>query len=91
MGETSLSWSPRQEELELLISKIRPEKEKNGEVSKAKSKIPDLTHDNLSDFLQIKRSDVMGLDYSYSGYGNRDVEINPQVKRIPYLRAVAIS
>ena len=81
--------------LELLISKIRPEQEKNDEVSKAKSKIPDLTHDDLSDFLfktlQIKRSDVMGLDYSGSGYGHREVEVNPQVELTPYLRAEAIS
>ena len=81
--------------LELLISKIRPEKEKNEEPSKAKSKIPNITNNNLSDFLfkilQIKRSDVMGLDYSGSGYGSREVEINPQVKLTPYLRAEAIS
>ena len=54
-----------------------------------------MIHDDLSNFLfkilQIKRSDVMRLDYSGSGYGNREVEINPQVELTPYLRAEAIS
>ena len=54
-----------------------------------------MIHDDLSNFLfkilQIKRSDVMGLDYSSSGYGYKEVEINPQVELNLYLRAEAIS
>ena len=52
-----------------------------------------LNHDDLSDFLfkilKIKRGDIVGIDYSGSGYGHREVELKAGVDPDPFIRTAA--
>ena len=70
--------------LELHLTKIT-QKDANNQTFPPKH----ITHDDLSDFLfkelKIKRSDLIGIDYTTSWYGHREVELRSGIDLSPYL------